>query len=93
LVKTKNHRHPRDEERLNKKKAIMVALAKATEDSLSSEELPANTDAVTSEYYTLTQAQMEALISGDIQKIEKWVSSLDRHHAIWLLTHLIKEVL
>jgi hypothetical protein len=93
LVKTRSRRHPEDEERLNNKKAILNALAKATSTGLSPDEMPVNTDDTTNKYYTLTQAEMEALISGDIQKIEEWVSGLDRRHAIWLLSHLIKESL
>jgi len=93
LARIRNRRHPEDEERRNKRKAILAALVKATEDGLPQDEMPANTDETTNGYYILTQAEMEALISGDIQKIEQWVSNLDRRHAIWLLSQLIKESL
>ena len=42
-------------------------------------------------YYTLTKEQVEALVSGNMEKIECWVSNLDRRHATWLLRWLIKE--
>jgi hypothetical protein len=91
LGRTGDTRYLNDEERLKRRKAILTALAKATEDSTSLEEMAANGDDIKNDYYTLTQDEMEALISGDMQKIENWVSSLDRRHAIWLLCKLIKE--
>jgi hypothetical protein len=34
---------------------------------------------------------MEALVSGNMEQIENWVSNLDRRHANWLLRWLVKE--
>jgi hypothetical protein len=79
------------EERSEKRKAILAALAKASEDA---ELLPDNTDfpAVEShDYYTLSHAEMEALVNGDMEKIETWVSNMDRNHASRLRRWLVKE--
>ena len=73
----------------------MTALAKVTDDipSLESpdDSAAATGDVTNDDYYTLSQEEMEALINGDMSKIESWVSNLDRRHAIWLLRWLIKE--
>ena len=79
------------EETLKKRKAILAALAKASEDYLSSKGNVDTFDGESDDYYTLSRDEMEALISGDIEKIESWVSNLDRRHATWLLRWLIKE--
>jgi hypothetical protein len=42
-------------------------------------------------YYTLTLEEMAALVNGDMEKIEGWVSTLDQRHATWLLRWLIRE--
>jgi len=91
LGRARGSRYPNNEGELEKRKAILNALVKDIEDGPSPDGIAANTDDVTNEYYTLTQEEKEALISGDIQKIENWVSSLDRRQAIWLLCRLIKE--
>lgn len=77
--------------RLEKRQAILAALAKATADSSSLAGNTADPDDENSEYYLLTHEEIEALINGDIEKIESWVSNLDRSHATWLLRWLIKE--
>jgi hypothetical protein len=79
------------EERLGKRKAILDALSKASEDSQPLEEDANVPDIEANEYYSLTRDEMEALINGDMEKIESWVSNLDRRHATWLLRWLIKE--
>jgi hypothetical protein len=79
------------EERLGKRKAILDALAKASEDSQSLEENASVPGSEANDYYSLTHDEMEALINGDMEKIESWVSNLDRRHATWLLRWLIKE--
>jgi len=91
LGRARGRRYLNNEEKLEKRKAILNALAKATEDGPPLGEIAANTDDITNEYYTLTKEEMEALISGDMQKIENWVSSLDKRQASWLLCRLIKE--
>ena len=80
-----------NEERLEKRKAILAALAKASEDS---ELLEGNADLLAGEpndYYTLSHDEIEALVTGDMEKIESWVSNMDRTHATRLLRWLIKE--
>ena len=80
------------EERQKKRQAILSALAKATEDE---ESLPGDggcSNGAAGQYYTLTHQEMEALIEGDVETIEDWVSKLDKRHATWLLSHLIKEI-
>jgi lauroyl/myristoyl acyltransferase len=71
-----------------KREAILAALAKSTGEAM----LPADMEeGENGNYYTLAREQIEALLNGDMQKIEQWVSSLDRRHATWLLRWLIKE--
>ncbi|OGO02011.1 MAG: hypothetical protein A2Y90_05850 [Chloroflexi bacterium RBG_13_52_12] len=80
-----------NEQRQEKRKAILAALAKASENS---ELLEGNADISTGEphdYYTLSHDEMEALVNGDMEKIESWASSMDRTHATRLLRWLIKE--
>ncbi len=79
------------EERLEKRKAILDALAKASEDSRPLDESARVPDGETNDYYTLTHDEMEALVNGDMEKIEGWVSNLDRRHATLLLRWFIKE--
>jgi hypothetical protein len=79
------------EERLEKKKAILTALAKASEDSVLLEETVSITDSEPQGYYTLSHDEMSALVYGDMEKIETWVSNMDRNHATRLLRWLIKE--
>lgn len=79
------------EEATKKKKAILTALTKASEDYLSSK---GSDDAFSDEpddYYTLSHDEMDALVNGDIEKIESWVNNMDRRHATRLLRWLIKE--
>lgn len=79
------------EEKFEKRKAILDALAKASEDSLPLDESASVPDGETNDYYTLTREEMEALVNGDMEKIEGWVSNLDRRHATLLLRWFIKE--
>jgi hypothetical protein len=79
------------EERLEKKKAILTALAKASKDSVLLEEVFNITDSESQGYYTLSRDEMSALVYGDMEKIESWVSNMDRNHATRLLRWLIKE--
>jgi hypothetical protein len=76
---------------LEKRQAILGALARATTDSPSSEMMENNLDDEVQGYYTLTLGEMAALVNGDMEKIENWVSHLDRPHATWLLRWIIKE--
>lgn len=42
-------------------------------------------------YYTLTAEQMEALVNGNMDTIESWVSNLDRVQATRLFHWLMKQ--
>lgn len=91
MRRTRGSKNLNREDRLEKRKAILAALVKATEDS---ESLAGGADELDDEsngYYTLTTEEMEALINGNMEKIESWVSNLDKRHATWLLRWLIKE--
>ncbi len=80
-----------NEEKQEKRKAILAALAKASEGS----ELSGNDITLSSgnpqDYYTLSRDEMEALVNGNMAKIEAWVSNMDKDHAKRLLHWLIKE--
>lgn len=79
------------EERQEKRQAILAALAKVSDDH---QLLEGNTDTSALEphdYYTMSRDEMDALISGDMEKLENWVSNMDRNHATRLLRWLIKE--
>lgn len=69
----------------------MAALSKAQGEMNSSKENSHEPDGENDGYYTLTKDEVEALINGNMEKIESWVSNLDRRHATWLLRWLIKE--
>jgi hypothetical protein len=71
-----------------RREVILAALAKSTSEALPPDDLDGGEDG---SYYTLTREEIAALLSGNIEKIEIWVSSLDRNHATWLLRWLIKE--
>ena len=91
MARKRETRKLSQEERQGKKKAILAALAKASEDS---QRLEGNTDVrdgAPHDYYTLSHDEVEALVNGDMEKIEGWVSNMDRNHATRLLRWLIKE--
>ena len=79
------------EEALEKKKAILTALTKASEEHISFKESHESFDGDSNDYYTLSHDEIEALVNGDMEKIEGWVSNMDRNHATRLLRWLIKE--
>jgi hypothetical protein len=72
------------------RQAILAALARVSGEGISPTDRPPADDEA-NDYYTLSPEEMGALVSGDIEKIEGWVSNLDRQHATWLLRWLIKE--
>ena len=78
-------------ERLKGKEAIMAVLARAADDSQFLAQLADNPSEALSGYYTLTQDEMAALISGDIKKIESWLGKLDKQHVTWLWSRLSQE--
>ena len=80
-----------DDERLKRKVRILAVLARAADDSQFLARLAENPSEALSEYYTLTQEELAALISGDIKKIEGWLGKLDQRHATWLWCRLSQE--
>jgi hypothetical protein len=76
---------------LEQRKAILAALARVTGEQPTASTMPDPDNGDTKDYYTLTAEEMGALVSGDMEKIENWVSNLDQRHATWLLRWLIKE--
>lgn len=76
---------------IEKRNALLTALTKARGDINFSDEKSEETDRENDCYYILTKEQVEALVSGNMEKIESWVSNLDRRHATWLLRWLIRE--
>ncbi len=79
------------EEKQKGREAIMAVLARAAEDSEFMARLSANPGEALMEYFTLTQEQVAALVSGDIKKIEGWLGKLDDKHAAWLWARLSQE--
>ena len=79
------------EERARGREAILKILARAADDSQFLAQLADNPAEALSEYYTLTQEEVAALVSGDIKKIESWVGKLDKRHATWLWCRLTQE--
>jgi hypothetical protein len=80
-----------NEERQEKRKAILAALAKASDGSELFSNTPAPHPGQPQDYYTLSRDEIEALVNGDMAKIEAWVGNMDKNHAARLLHWLIKE--
>jgi len=74
-----------------KRQAILDALTRATAIKPPSSITPREIDDEINGYYTLSLEEMAALVNGDMEKIESWVTTLDQRHAIWLLRWLIRE--
>ena len=79
------------EQKLKGREAILAVLARAADDSQFLAHLAENPTEALSGYYTLTQEEVAALVSGDIKKIESWVGKLDKRHATWLWCRLSQE--
>jgi predicted ATPase len=79
------------EEKLKGREAILAVLARAADDSEFLAQLAENPAEALSGYYTLTQEEVAALVSGDIKQIEGWVGKLDKRHATWLWCRLSQE--
>ena len=79
------------EEKVKRRGAILEVLARAAEDSEFLARLAENPEEALAGYYTLTQEEVTALISGDIRKIEGWLGKLDKKHATWLWCRLQQE--
>lgn len=80
-----------NEERQEKRKAILAALAKASDDSGLFDGSNTASSREPQDYYTFSRDEIEALVNGDMLKIETWVSNMDKKHAARLLHWLIKE--
>ena len=79
------------EQKLKGKEMILAILARAADDTKFLAQLADNPSEALAEYYTLTQEETAALISGDIKRIESWVGKLDKRHATWLWCRLSQE--
>jgi len=79
------------EERLEERKTLLEVLARAADDSQFLARLADNPTEALSGYYSLTQEEVAALVSGDIKKIEGWLGKLDKRHATWLWCRLSQE--
>ena len=90
-LKTEKREPITDEERLKRKVRVLAVLARTADDSQFLARLADNPSEALSEYYTLTQEEVAALISGDIKKIEGWLGKLDKRHATWLWCRLSQE--
>ncbi len=91
MVRRKEVQKLTGEERQEKRKAILTALAKASEGNEFIENKAPLTADELQDYYILSHSEMEALVNGDMAKIEAWASNLDKNHAARLLQWLIKE--
>jgi HD superfamily phosphodiesterase len=80
-----------NEERQEKRKAILAALAKASDGSELFGTDAGLSSGAPQDYYTLSRDEIEALVNGDMAKIEAWVSNMDKNHAARLLHWLTKE--
>jgi len=79
------------EEGLEERKTLLEVLARAADDSQFLARLADNPTEALSDYYSLTQEEVAALVSGDIKKIEGWLGKLDKRHATWLWCRLSQE--
>ena len=79
------------EEKLKGRGTNLAVLGRAADDSKFLARLADNPAEALTEYYTLTQEELAALVSGDIKKIESWVGKLDKRHATWLWCRLSQE--
>src|SRR4030043_684414 len=71
--------------------AVLSVLARAADEPEFMASLADNSHKALKEYYTLTQEEKAALASGDIQKIERWVGTVDKRLSTWLLYRLSQE--
>jgi len=90
-MQTRETRPVVPEGKLEGRKAILAVLARAADDSEFLARLADNPTEALNEYYTLTQEEIAALVSGDIKKIEGWLGKLDKRHATWLWCRLSQE--
>ncbi len=91
LTRTRERSGSLPEQDTETRKALMAALAKATAKGGSCQSCRKTPDNDENPYYTLTTDQIEALVNGNIEAIESWVSNLDRVQATWLFRGLAKQ--
>jgi len=80
-----------EEKELRGEEVVLAILARAADDTEFLARLAENPYEALNEYYTLTQEEMVALVTGDIKKIEGWLGKLDKRHATWLWCRLSQE--
>jgi hypothetical protein len=83
--------NPSSDLKAETRNALLAALTKAQADNNANVSIPNEPNSEGDGYYILTKEELTALLSGNIEKIENWVGSLDRMHATRLLRWLIKE--
>ena len=88
--RTREQKILNEEIKVEKRKALLAALEKATQDEPPFSVTGISTNPADS-YYTLSPEEKDALLNGDMSKIESWVSNLDKDHATRLLRWLLKE--
>ncbi len=71
--------------------ATLKVLDRAAADSRFLARLAESPQEALAEYPELTVEEREALINGDIKKIESWVGALDQERATWLWCRLSQE--
>jgi len=71
--------------------AILKILSRAGEDSRFLARMAESPKEALREYPDLTEEEREAIMVGDIQKIESWVGKLDERKATWLWCRLSQE--
>ena len=79
------------QERLKRRKSILAVLAGAAPNKEFLAQSRDNSSNVLNGYYTLTQEEIGALVSGDIERIETWLGKLDQWHRTWLIANLAQE--
>jgi hypothetical protein len=87
----KENKQISQEGRQEKRQAILAALTKVSDDHQLLEDNADVSIPAPNDYYTLSRDEIDALINGDMEKLESWVSNMDRDHATRLLRWLIKE--
>jgi hypothetical protein len=71
--------------------AILKILDRAAEDSAFLSRLAESPEEAMKEYPYLTREEKEAILDGDIGKIESWVGKLDSRRSTWLWCRLGQE--
>jgi DNA-binding NtrC family response regulator len=71
--------------------ALLKVLDRAAEDNRFLSRLAESPEEALTEYPGLTDEEKEALIDGDMRKIESWAGKLDQKRATWLWCRLSQE--